>query len=281
MEISMTSLKALRERTGAGIMDCKRALEGSAGDFEVAAAALKKLSEEQAQKREDREAREGRVFVRTTEGRSVIVNIACETDFVARNEDFIKLGADCLDAAFASGEGDHRAEMEGLIGAAAMRIREKIALRGMKALRAGADETLRSYVHGEGRIGVTVRLRSSGQAVFSLPEIRELASDLALHAAAFAPAFLSRSDVDPEFIEAKKAEYENEVRASGKKDSMVAGIVRGKQDKLLKKLCFLDQAFIKDESKTVGEAIAMAGRAAGQAVELSGYVYEGVATLQA
>ncbi|MBN2354421.1 MAG: translation elongation factor Ts [Spirochaetales bacterium] len=274
MTITAVQIRELREKTGAGIMDCKRALERAAGDREKATALLKELGLVQAKKRADREASEGRVFIKTVTGKSVMLKLACETDFVARNIDFIRLGEACLDLFFAAEGADPKDAIADLISAAALKIREKICAPSVQTLTAGPKETLQSYVHGEGRIGVTVRLEAAEPGVFSKPEIRELTSNLALHAAAFAPLFLSRSGIEPRFLETKRAEFTEDARRLHKDESMRDEIVRGKLEKLKTKICFLEQPFIRDEGRTVGEVIAEAARAAGQPLALTGFIYE-------
>jgi len=277
MDIQVRTLKELRDLTGAGIMDCKRVIEAAAGDIEKAAASLRELAAARAKEREERAANEGRVFLRVDGNRAALVNLACETDFVAKNEAFIRLGESCLDAALAGKGGDPARDMEGPIGEAAMRIRERIALRGVKVIEAGPGEALRGYLHGEGRIGAVVRLRAGAGALLSATAVSALAADLALHAAAYAPSRLSRADVDTETVNAWKAEYEREAADSGKSDAIVDAIVRGRLEKTFKRMCFLDQPFIRDESKSVADAIRAVSEASGAELSLTGFIYASVA----
>ncbi len=277
MEITVATLKELRELTGAGIMDCKRAIDAAAGDLEKAAASLRELAAARAKEREDRAANEGRVFLRVDGNKAALVNLACETDFVAKNEAFIRLGESCLDAALACAGADPARDMDGPIGEAAMRIREKIALRGVKVLEAGPGEALHGYLHGEGRIGAVVRLRAGERAILSGPVASTLAVDLALHAAAYAPSRLSRADVEPETVDSWKAEYEREAADSGKRGAIVDTIVRGRLEKAFKRICFLEQPYIRDESKSVAEAVRAVSEASGGELSLTGFIYASVA----
>lgn len=276
MNVTASQIRELRELTGAGMMDCKRALERAEGDRAKAAAILKELGLVQMKKREDREVSEGRVFVRSTGTSCVIVRLACETDFVAKTKEFIGLGEACLDIASA-GDGTAAEErLTSLIAGTALKIREHIRLESVRSLHAGPGELISSYVHGEGRIGVAVRASVPADGTRERPEIQELMADLALHAAAFAPAYLSREEIDPEVLESKAREYAEDIRALGKPEAMLDGIVNGKLEKFTRRVSFLEQPFIRDEKRTVAEVLAETEAAAGTALSLTGFLYESV-----
>jgi elongation factor Ts len=273
MNEAVAAIKALRERTGAGIMECRRALESAGGDMDKAADIIKELGILQAQKREDRAANEGRVFLKSDGKKATILKLACETDFVARNEGFIRLGEECLARAF---EGSARAdELLDSVRDAAGRIKENMVLIGPTALCAAEGERIFAYLHGEGRIGAAVCLRAS-ETAWEDAELSRLASDLALHVAAFGPLFLGRDSADPRYLAAKEAEFLSEAAALGKPEAMVRGIVAGKMEKHLAKVCLLDQGFLRDETRRVGEVLRALEAGGGPKVGVAGFLYEKV-----
>jgi elongation factor Ts len=269
-----TAIRTLRERTGAGIMDCRRALASTGGDVDGAAVILKEQGLLQARKRQERETNEGRVFLKADGGKAVLLRLACETDFVARNGVFTALGGECVSLVFDGPAGPD--ELASLIQEAAGRIRENIALAGLRTLAAGAGERLFAYLHGEGRIGAVVRLAGSDPAAWESPEVLHLANSLALHVAAFGPLYVSRDSVDPRYLRDKEAECLADAVALGKPGGMVEGIARGKLDKHLSRVCLMDQGFIHEESATVGEVIRRLAGNGGPAPRVTGFLYERV-----
>lgn len=274
MSVNIAAIKELRENTGAGIMDCRRALEAADGDKDKAAAVLKEQGLSQARKRRDREANEGRVFLRTDRGKAVLLRLACETDFVARNADFVRLGEECLARAFDGSEGP--GELSRLIEEAIGRIRENILLCNLKTLTTDRDERLFGYLHGEGRIGSVVRLSVNDSAAWERQEAVILATDLALHVAAFGPLFLTRDAVDPGYLAQKEAEFLSEARSLGKPEAMIAAIARGKMDKHLARICMLEQGFLRDETTSVEETLGRLRTQGGPDVRVTGFLHDRV-----
>ena len=274
MNQTLEAIKQLREKTGAGIMDCRRALESANGEINMAIAALKEQGFLQAQKRRDRETSEGRVFLKSNRHKAVLLQLACETDFVARNNRFIRLGEECLALAF-----DNSAAMEALssrIEAAISRIKENIVLRSLKTLRATQDERIFTYVHGEGRICAALSLSVSDPVAWEHTELQKMATDLTLHVAAFGPVYLSRESVDARHLEEKKQEYLSDAKALGKPDRMVTEIVRGKMNKHLSEICLLDQGFIREEKSSVRQVLDRLRTSGGPDIQVRGFLYEHV-----
>ena len=268
MSTIVEAIKELREKTGAGMMECRRAIEASGGNLDKAAALLKEQGLLQAQKRQDRETNEGRVFLKADQKKAVLLRLACETDFVARNAGFIQLGEECLALAFEGSAGE--AELAPRIQEAVARTKENIVLRGLKTLSVTQEERLFTYVHGDGRIGVALGLSASDPSVWSRPEAQALTADLCLHVTAFGPLYLSRDSVDPVHLQQKEAELLADSKALGKPEGMLPGIVRGRMNKHLSKICLLEQGFIRDEKTTVGEVL----KRCGLGIQVKGFIYE-------
>jgi elongation factor Ts len=271
MRVAVEAIKELREKTGAGMMDCRRALEAAGGDMDGAVVVLKEQGLLLAWKRKDRETSEGRVFLRADDHKAVLLHLACETDFVSRNAVFVRLGEECLSLAF---EGSAREEELSIrIGEAAGRFKENVVLRGLKSLRANQGERLFAYLHGEGRIGAVVSLAVPGPCLWDRGEAGRMAADLALHVAAFGPLFLSRDAVDSEYLSLKEEEFLSDARALGKPEGMMPGIVRGKMNKHLSRVCLLEQGFIREEGFSVGEVLARLKDNGGPDIGISGFLY--------
>lgn len=271
MEPLVAAIKQLREITGAGIMDCRKAVESTGGDIERAIAVLKERGLLHAQERKDRAANEGRVFLKADVRKAALLHLACETDFVARTESFARLGEECLAHVYDGSAGE--AELAQLIQEAAGRIKENLVLRSVKILHARENERLFSYLHGEGRIGAAVCLFASDPTAWERPELESFANDLALHIAAFAPLYLSRDTVDPAYLEAKNAEFAADARALGKPDEMLPRIAHGKIEKHLFQVCLLEQGFIRNETSSVAQALGVLREQCGSEIRICGFLY--------
>ncbi len=276
MKANVGAIKELREKTGAGVMDCRRALGMTSGNMDTAVAFLKEQGLLQAQRLQERTTNEGRVFLRADNRKAVLLRLGCETDFVARNEDFIRLGEECLDVAFM--HPGCEAELSTRLLEIVRRTRENIVLRSLKVLLASQDERVYTYVHGEGRIGAAISLTVSSPASWDRPDLQELATDLALHVAAFGPLYLSRDTVDPRYLENKKAEFLADARTLGKPEHLIPAIANGKLNKHLSQICLLEQGFIRDEASSVGAVLAALKASGGPDVRMRAFAYERVGT---
>ncbi len=276
MKANVEAIKELREKTGAGVMDCRRALEMTSGSVDTAMALLKEQGILRAQGLQERTANEGRVFVRADNRKAVLLRLGCETDFVARSREFIRLGEECLDAAFL--HPGCETELSSRLREVAGRTRENIVLHSLKTLLAGRDERVHTYVHGEGRIGVAVSLKVSPPESWDCPDVRKLAADLTLHVAAFGPLYLSRDAVDSSYGEHKKAEFLADARALGKPERMIPAIANGKLNKHLSQVCLMEQRFIREETSSVGAVLAALKAGGGPDVSVSAFAYERVGT---
>ena len=256
-------VKRLRETTGVGMMDCKGALEESNGDFEAAIDLLRKKGQKVAAKRADRDAKEGTVLVKASAdgSRAVIVEVNSETDFVARNDDFIAYANRIADVALEGAPADLDAlnalsfDERSTIGDASVdmtgKIGEKIGVRRFSVVDAPAGGKVIAYAHPGNRLGVLV--------VADGTDVDEPARDAAMQVAALNPIAAHRDDVD-EAVRAKELEIGREqALAEGKPEAMVDKIAEGKLNRYYKDNVLLEQPFVKDASVTVGDMLKKAG----------------------
>ena len=262
MAISALMVKELRERTGAGMMDCKRMLTETNGDMDAAIDLMRKSGAAKADKKAGRIAAEGRVMITLSDDKKegAIVEVNCETDFVAKDENFINftnaVSAQCLsdkpadvaalsDLPLDSGEsiGETRASLVAKIG-------ENIQVRRFELLNASdADAELSLYQHGE-RIGVAVVLKGGDDA---------LGKDIAMHIAASRPICVSESEVPAEVLEKEKEILIAQAQDSGKPMEIIEKMIQGRMRKYLAEVTLLGQAFVKDADQTVAQLLKSAG----------------------
>lgn len=252
--VSAALVKELRERTGLGMLDCKRALKDADGNIEQAIEDLRKSSGMKAAKKSGRIAAEGVVAVRTSEdgSRALLIEVNSETDFVARDAGFLAFVSQVADEALA-GDGDVEALMgsglEQTREALVQKIGENVSVRRLvrEAVEGGV---VGSYVHGNNRIGVLVGLKG-GDA--------ELAKDVAMHIAALSPQYVSPELVPEEVIAKEKEIYVAQAQDSGKPAEIIEKMVSGRVRKFLEEISLSRQAFVKDPDVSVGELVKKAG----------------------
>jgi elongation factor Ts len=278
--ITAGMVKELREKTGAGMMDCKNALTETSGDVEVAVDWLRKKGLAKAAKKAGRATAEGLIGVAVGQDKGVIVEVNSETDFVARNPEFQQMVAAIAEVALetdGSVEAISAASMGGgtvadRLGEAIAKIGENMTLRRAQALSV-ASGVVGTYVHSQvapnlGKIGVLVALESSGS-----PEpLAALGRQLAMHVAAANPQALNAAGLDPALVERERAVLAEKALASGKPANVVEKIVEGGLKTFYKEVCLLDQAFVHDPSKSVAQAVKEAEGRVGAPISLSGFV---------
>jgi len=273
MEIKAQDIKTLREKTGAGMMDCKKALTEAGGDPAAAEKLIKEWGLAGVEKRSGRATNEGKVFIKEEGGKVGMVEVACETDFVARNEDFIKSGAVLAAMVHKKEASAPDTEMEALIRDMASVIKENIALKRLICVKAGPGEILHTYVHGEGSLGVVLKAKTDKPED---PGVKAFIHDTALHIAAFRPMFLDRGRVDAGYLaeqeEIFQKQIEGDEKMKGKPANVLEGIVKGKVNKLMAEICLLDQGFVKDEKLTVGKVMEDVAKAAGASLSIVDYM---------
>ncbi len=255
MAITAALVKELRDRTGLGMMDCKKSLVESGGDVELAIENLRKASGLKAAKKADRTAADGIVSARVADDGSygMLLEVNSETDFVARDDSFLGFTKKVLDTAFDAKQTDVAALMDGGLetvrAALVQKIGEKIDVRRITGVTP-ADGVVGSYVHSNKRIAVLVELK--GGTV-------ELARDIAMHVAAVNPQVVNTSDVDAAFIEKEKDIIKAQPDMEGKPEAIVEKMMVGRINKVLKEISLTEQAFVKDPEVTVGALAKKAG----------------------
>ena len=253
--MSAAQVKELRERTGLGLMECKKALEDSGGEIELAIEELRKSSVIKAANKSGRTAADGVVAARIADDGSyaVVVEVNSETDFVARDEGFLAFVDKVLEEAFTARQTDVAALMSGELEAArealVQKIGENIGVRRIALLTAD-DGVVDGYVHGNNRIAVLVALTGGDS---------DLAKDVAMHVAAVNPQVVSPDDMPAETIAKEKEIYTAQAADSGKPPEIVEKMIGGRIKKFLAENSLLEQAFVKDPDVTVGKLVAGAG----------------------
>jgi elongation factor Ts len=253
--MSAALVKELRERTGLGLLECKKALAAADGDVEKAIEELRKSSGMKAAKKAGRTAADGVVAARIAEDGSygVVVEVNSETDFVARDSGFLAFVDSVLSAAFDQRQTDvatlMAGELESAREALVQKIGENIGVRRIELVSADAG-VVGSYVHANNRIAVLVELKGGDQ---------DLARDVAMHVAAVNPQVVSQADMPAELIEKEKEIYTAQAQESGKPAEIIEKMIGGRIKKFLAENSLVEQAFVKDPDITVGKLVAGAG----------------------
>jgi elongation factor Ts len=274
VEVKASDVKKLREKTGAGMMDCKKALIEAKGDFPAAEKILKELGLAAAAKKMGRATNEGRIFTKVQDGVAAMAELSCETDFVARNKDFMALGEDVVQDVIDRDASADDAELQDKVKNAIGTIKENMALRRVARVTASANEFMVDYIHGDtGRIGVIVKLAVDKPEFLANDAVKQFAFDSALHVAAFNPMFLSEEKVDPEYLKEQEEIFTTQAKNLGKPEKVVQGIVKGKMRKHLSEISFVNQPFVKDEKKTVKQVADEIGKEIGGSVAITDFRY--------
>jgi elongation factor Ts len=253
MAVTASLVKELRERTGLGMMECKKALVEANGDIELAIEELRKSSGLKAAKKAGRTAADGVVAVKVSDDATVgvLVEVNSETDFVARDDNFLGFVEKVLNKAFADKQSDIDALMAGELEEArqalVQKIGENISVRRAQIVEA---PVVGSYVHSNNRIAVLTALTGGNQ---------ELAKDVAMHVAASNPQVNKPDDMPAELVEKEKEIFTAQARDSGKPDEIIAKMITGRISKFLAENSLVEQAFVKDPDIKVGKLVANAG----------------------
>lgn len=254
--ITAADVNKLRQMTGAGMMDCKKALTEAEGDFEKAIEILRKKGQKVSASRSDRDAKEGSVFVKTSDDKkeAILIALNCETDFVGKNEEFQNLGKLIVETAFANKPADKEAlltlkagdltlndKIVELIG----KIGEKIEVSEYVHMK---GEAVVSYIHAGAKLGVLVSLKGVNGK-----DVTDAGKDVGMQIAAMNPVAVDESSVDKTVIAKELEIAKAQILAEGKPENMVEKIAQGKLNKFFKESTLLPQAFVKDNSKTVAQ----------------------------
>lgn len=280
MAITAAAVNELRQATGCGLMDCKKALVECEGDFDKAVDYLREKGLASAAKKATRVAAEGMAYAAVIDGVGVVVEVNCESDFVAGNElfvNFVKGVAQVIAQ-------ENPADVEALLackwidGATTvadaknelfLSVRENMDIRRFVRVSEGVSVP---YVHAGGKIGVLVTLDTEASA----EAVNELGKDIAMQIAAMNPQFLNKTDVSAEFIEHEKtvrlAQAKQDPKNAKKPDQIIEKIVMGGIEKMYKEICLLQQAFVKGEGEDVATHVADVAKSVGTAISVKGYI---------
>ena len=269
MEIKASDVKALREKTGAGMMECKKALTETNGDAAAAEKLLKEKGLAAVEKRAGRATSEGRIFIKIEGSKAVICELTCETDFVAKNTDFIQIGNDIAATALAKGYTEVNQELSDMLLDLATKIRENMSLRRLEVIDVPANSVVSSYVHSDGKTGVVTVISADSAEGASNANVTEFAYDCCLHIAAFTPAYIKRDDVDAAYIAEQTEIFAKQVESLDKPENVKKGIVQGKINKHLAEICFMDQPFVKDDKVSVSKKMEAVAKDAGTKLTLA------------
>ncbi|MDR1148309.1 MAG: translation elongation factor Ts [Spirochaetaceae bacterium] len=276
MAVTAADVKKLRDATGVGPAECKKALTETDGDFDKAVKILKEKGLAAAAKRADRATNQGRITVKVKDGAAVLVELATETDFVARNPDFIALGETIADKILNEGYAETDERLNVMVNDLATSIRENMSLKRIKLIKAAENQHLAAYVHGDGAIGVVVLVSADKPKVFDGEDAKTFVFSLAMHIAAFNPLAISSDDVEPsmikEQVELFRKQMEQDEKLKDKPEKVLDGILKGKVNKYLADICLLDQNYIKNDKITVKQALADEGKRLGAVLKIERYI---------
>ncbi|CTQ73216.1 translation elongation factor Ts [Roseibium alexandrii] len=280
MSITAAMVKELREKSGAGMMDCKTALTENGGDMEAAVDWLRTKGLAKAAKKAGRVAAEGLVGVAAEGTKAAVIELNSETDFVARNEGFqelvgkvatVAVGTDGSVDAVTAANLDGKSVADSITDAIAT-IGENMTLRRTAILSVG-DGVVSTYVHGAvadglGKIGVLVALESSGDK----DKLNALGRQIAMHVAATSPLALNTEELDQEVVEREKSVFSEQARESGKPENIIEKMVEGRLRKFYEEVTLVKQAFVINPDQTVEQAVEALAKDLGTDVKLSGFV---------
>lgn len=269
MEIKAADVKALRDKTGAGMMECKKALAETNGDPAAAEKLLKEKGLAAVGKRADRETGEGRIFIKIEGNKAAICELTCETDFVAKNTDFIQIGNDIAATALAKGYTEVNQELSDMLLDLATKIRENMSLRRLELVDIPENSVVSSYVHSDGKTGVVTVISADSAEGASNANVAEFAYDCCLHIAAFTPAYIKRDDVDAAYVAEQTEIFAKQVESLDKPENVKKGIIAGKINKHLAEICFMDQPFVKDDKVSVAKKMEAVAKDAGTKLTLA------------
>ncbi len=254
MSITASMVKELRERTGAGMMECKKALVEADGDLDAAAEVLRKSGQAKADKKSSRVAADGRIVIKANGAKAVVVEINSETDFVAKDENFVAFAESVADAALKSGTTDVSALADETLNDGRVietartelvaKVGENISVRRVEGVQAAGP--IGHYTHGA-KIGAIVALEGGDE---------ELARDIAMHVAAVNPTCIDEDGVPAETLERERRILTEQAQDSGKPAEIIEKMIGGRLNKFLKEITLVGQPFVKDPDTTVGKLLA-------------------------
>jgi elongation factor Ts len=301
-EISAQLVKQLRERTGAGMMDCKKALQETNGDLDAAEIVLRKRGIAGASKKESRSAKQGMVsaFIRSDTKLGVLVEVNCESDFVARTEDFQSLASDVAGhiaemkpklvrveevteaerAKFKAHEAlyeqtfskDQNTTVGEMVKTKIAKLGENIVVSRFTVYELNGNGTIGHYIHAGAQIGVMLEVNTGKSDVAGVDEMKTLVRDLAMQIAAAHPLFVGKEQVPAELLEKERDIQRERARGEGKPDKMVDKIAEGRMSKFYEEVCLLEQPFIRENTISVAELMKTVGAKLGDSITVARFV---------
>lgn len=263
--ITAALVKDLRDRTSAGMMDCKKALEANEGDVEKAIDWLRQKGLSNAAKKAGRDTTEGLVALKNNDNNSkaAIVEIMCETDFVARGDDFKNFTADIAGRVFDKNPADDAAlqalvgdDLKQLIG----KLGENMSVGRFCCMEVAGNGVVGAYIHSNGKIGVLVEVSCQKTETAANPALFDLAKNIAMQVAASNPASLDEDSIDPAIVEREREVFRQKTLEEGKPANIVEKIVEGRIKKFYQEVCLVNQAYIRDDKLTIKDLVANTGK---------------------
>ena len=266
MDIKASDIKALRETTGAGMMDCKKALQDTDGDIEKATKLLKEKGLAAVAKRADRATAEGRIYIRRQGSKIAMIELVCETDFVSKNDEFIALGEKLIELTLEKGYTKVEKEHSDMLTLLATKVRENMSVRRVCLIDIPENAVVGTYVHSDFKTGAVCIVKGSTDA-----KVQEFANDCCLHMAAFTPSYITQKEVPQSYIDDQMEifakQLEQDPKMAPKPQNVKDGILKGKLTKHLEEVCFVDQMFVKDDKLSVEAKLAQIGKEVGAPIE--------------
>lgn len=269
MEIKASDVKALRDKTGAGMMECKKALQQCNGNAEEAEKYLKEKGLAAVEKRADRATGEGIIVLRSDEKKTTLTELTCETDFVSTNGEFVALGDQIADKVFAQELSEVTEELKSMVIDLATKVRENMGVSRVACIKAGDDEAIFSYVHHDKKTASVVVLKTDKKDALAQSAVKEFGKSCAMHLAAYSPRYLKRTDIEQAFIDEQLDLFTQQAADLDKPENVKKGIIQGKLNKYLASICFLDQMFIDDEKMSVEKKMAEVAKSVGASLSVS------------
>ena len=285
--ISAAIVKELRDKTNAGMMDCKKVLTETNGDIEASIKLLRERGIMKAAKKSDRAATEGIITARVngdaTSG--ILLEVNCETDFVSRNENFQAFVSEIADKLAASGAKDHadalavphsQSTIEDFVKEKVVELGENLQLRKYVRFDAAPVGVVTSYIHLGGKVGVLLEVGTTKPETASTEAFQELVKDLTLHIAASAPKGLSREDIPQDIVDAEREIFRVRLLEQGKPENILENIIKGQLAKFFAESCFLEQGFVKDPDVTINQLLENKGKEVGDTLTVTRFVRFGL-----
>jgi elongation factor Ts len=285
--ITASIVKELRDKTNAGMMDCKKVLTETNGDIEASIKLLRERGIMKSAKMADRAANEGVITARINAGATsgLLLEVNCETDFVSKNENFQAFVGDIADALSASQATDHEAALahqhgeqtiEDTIKSKVGEVGENLQFRKYVRYDAASGGVVASYIHLGGKVGVLIEVGTTKPETAGTDSFKELIKDLTLHIAACAPKGLSREDIPQSVVDNELDIFRTRLEAEGKPTNIIENILKGQIGKFFAESCFLEQGFVKDPDIKISALLEAKGRELGDTLTVTRFVRFGL-----